>query len=77
MHREDRPMRAIEIARLVVVDKGLDVEDRDLVNRVKVAIDASLRAKEGQYVNHSGGHGREWFIIEKERPNPSSQSDNP
>ncbi|MBX7487867.1 hypothetical protein K3177_05015 [Qipengyuania sp. GH25] len=63
MREESREMRTVEIARLVVQRKGLDPKERDLVARVKTAIDASLRAKQGKFVDCTEGYGRKWFIL--------------
>lgn len=64
MRREDRPMTTREIAKLVIEAKDLDPEDRDLLNRLKVAIDASLRGKQGKFADYTGEKfSRKWFII--------------
>ncbi len=64
MRQEDRPMTTREIAKLVITAKGLDLDDRDLLNRLKVAIDASLRAKLGKFVDYTGDKfSRKYFII--------------
>lgn len=75
MRREARPMGSREIAKLVVSEKGYDPEDRMLVDRVKVAVDASLRSKKGEFVDTQGeGYSRTWFIIQTGRPTlPSDQ----
>lgn len=75
MRQENRPMTAREIAKIVVEQKGFDAEDGDLVTRVKTAIDASLRAKDGKFVEGSKGYGKKWTIIQGDRPDPSGQSD--
>ncbi|MFN3473335.1 MAG: hypothetical protein ACK4ZW_04755 [Blastomonas sp.] len=74
MRREARPMSSRMIAALVVAEKGLDPDDRMLVDQVKIAVDASLRSKKGQFVETDGeGYGRTWFIIQGDRPTPSDQ----
>lgn len=74
MRREARPMGSRTIAELVVAEKGLDPEDRMLVDQVKIAVDASLRSKKGQFVDTKGErYSQTWFIIQGDRPNPSGQ----
>lgn len=73
MRREARPMGSREISELVVAEKGLDPSDRMLVDQVKVAVDASLKTKKGEYVDHHGEqYSRTWFIIQDGRPTPPS-----
>lgn len=74
MRREARPMGSRTIAELVVAEKGLDPEDRMLVDQVKIAVDASLRSKKGQFVDTQGErYSQTWFIIQGDRPTPSDQ----
>ena len=74
MRREARPMGSRVIAELVVAEKGLDTTNRMLVDQVKIAVDASLRSKKGQFVDTDGeGYARSWFIIQGHRPTPSDQ----
>lgn len=74
MRREARPMGSREVAELVVAEKGHDPEDRMLVDQVKIAVDASLRSKKGEFVDTQGeGYSRTWFIIQGDRPKPSGQ----
>lgn len=63
MRREDRPMRSSAIAKQLVREKGGDVDDQDLVNRVKASIDSSLRSKVGTFVEVTEGYGREYSVI--------------
>lgn len=74
MREEARPMGSRTIAELVVSKKGLDPEDRMLVDQVKIAVDASLRTKKGQFVDTQGErYSQKWFIIQGDRPTPSDQ----
>jgi hypothetical protein len=74
MRKEARPMGSRTIAELVVAEKGLDPEDRMLVDQVKIAVDASLRSKKGQFVDTQGErYSQTWFIIQGDRPTPSGQ----
>ena len=74
MRREDRPLRTREIAKLLVEEQGLDPEDRDLLNRLKVAIDASLRAKKGKLADYTGEKfHRKWFVIKRGGPKEPTQ----
>jgi hypothetical protein len=75
MRREACPMGSREVAELVVAEKGLDPADRMLVDQVKIAVDASLRSKKGEFVDTQGeGYSRTWFIIQTGRPTlPSDQ----
>lgn len=73
MRREDRPMRSSEIAKQLVTEKGDDVDDHDLVTRVKAAIDSSLRSKVGTFVEITrGGYAREYSVI-KGKAHPGAQ----
>lgn len=62
----NRPFSSIEIARHIVQAQGDDVEDPDLVDRVRGAIDNSLRAKLGKYVRYVSQRPTLWAKIQDE-----------
>lgn len=63
MRRAARPISSKDLAVLVIKSRDDDVTDQDLVDRVRAAIDASLRGKEGKYVRVVQVRPTLWEII--------------
>jgi hypothetical protein len=49
----DRPFSSLELAQKIVDWENPGTDDHDLLNRVREAIDASLRKKLGKYVRYT------------------------
>lgn len=61
-----RPFSSMELAEKIVEKQGDDVTDPDLVNRVREAIDNSLRAKLGKYVRYTQTRPTLWERIDED-----------
>lgn len=62
----DRPFSSLELAEKIVEQEGDDLTDRDLVNRVREAIDNSLRKKLGKYVRYTQTRPTLWERIDED-----------
>ena len=60
----ERPFSSLEIAKHIVQTQGGDVDDPDLVDRVRGAVDNSLRAKLGKYVRYVSQRPTMWAKIQ-------------
>jgi hypothetical protein len=60
---EEGSFSSLDLAKKVVAKNGHDLTDRDLVNQVRVAIDASLRKKLGKYVRYTSQRPTMWALI--------------
>lgn len=61
-----RPFSSAEIAKHIVETQGGDPLDYDLVDRVRGAVDASLRTKIGKYVEYASVRPTTWRVIQNE-----------
>lgn len=66
---EEGSFSSLDLAKKVVAMNGHDLNDRDLVNQVRVAIDASLRKKIGKYVRYTSQRPTMWTRIEHDDVN--------
>jgi hypothetical protein len=62
----DRPFSSLELAEKIVERESGDLNDRDLVNRVREAIDTSLRSKLGKYVRYTQTRPTLWERIDED-----------
>ena len=62
----DRPFSSLELAQRIVERESPGTDDHDLVNRVKEAIDASLRKKLGKYVRYTQTRPTLWERIDED-----------
>ncbi len=60
------PFSSLELAEKIVEKQGGDLSDPDLVNRVREAIDNSLRAKLGKYVRYTQTRPTLWERIDED-----------
>lgn len=60
------PFSSLELAEKIVEKQRGDVSDPDLVNRVREAIDNSLRAKLGKYVRYTQTRPTLWERIDED-----------
>lgn len=60
------PFSSMELAEKIVTTQGGDLQDRDLLNRVREAIDNSLRAKLGKYVRYTQTRPTLWERIDED-----------
>lgn len=60
------PFSSLELAEKIVKNEGGDLENRDLVNRVREAIDTSLRQKLGKYVRYTQTRPTLWERIDED-----------
>lgn len=68
----DDSISTLELAKLTIIRLGGDPNDRDLVDRVRSVLDASLRNAKA-YIRNVGGRPSRWKIIppeEMEMPKP-------
>lgn len=57
-----------ELAERIVSDQHGDMDDLELINRVKEAVDASLRKKAGVYVRYTDMRPTRWERIDLDEP---------
>lgn len=62
----DRPFSSLELAQKIVERESAGAGDHDLVNRVREAIDASLRKKLGKYVRYTQTRPTLWERIDED-----------
>ena len=62
----DRPFSSLELAQKIVERESEGTDDHDLVNRVREAIDASLRKKLGKYVRYAQTRPTLWERIDED-----------
>ena len=61
-----KPFSSLQLAEKIVETEGGDLSDRDLVNRVREAIDNSLRKKLGVYVRYTQTRPTLWERIDED-----------
>jgi hypothetical protein len=64
----DRPFSSLELAQKIVERESPGTDDHDLLNRVREAIDASLRKKLGKYVRYTQTRPTLWERIDEDDP---------
>ena len=61
---EEGSFSSLDLAKKIVAFNNDDLEDYDLINQVRAAIDASLRKKLGKYVRYTSIRPTMWARIE-------------